>query len=174
MKKVHILWALLALSVLANAFFIGGSLYARGSAEGRFGHAGRPPAMGPGALGLSDEQARAFQNMAGQLRAHGEAYREDLRPVMVAFREQLAGSDPDPEVLAGYLREITDRRHRMQLGVIGDLQTLMAELEPGQRRLFIQFARRTPIFRMLGIGFDGRRSPGGRPGFRNFRERGSR
>ncbi|MCZ6605303.1 MAG: periplasmic heavy metal sensor [Alphaproteobacteria bacterium] len=173
MKK-NIAWILLGVSLTANVFFAGGMIYAKGKADSRFGpgfrhHVGERLG-GPARLGLSEEQREAFRGLLGEVRGRAEAFRDQMRPTMEAFRAELDRPDPDAGKLADLLLEISDSRHEMQTAIVGEMEVFMTQLEPGQRRLFVQFARRTPIFRILGIGG---RGPGRRgPGFGGFREGG--
>jgi hypothetical protein len=159
MKK-NIAWIVLSVSLAANVFFVGGFVFVRSVAHDRIetrveaGRQFREARLEQ--VGLTEDQRKSFQAMVESIRTRSESQREDLGAALADIRAQSEG-DTDPEVLAELLKHIVDSRYDMQLAIIDETSTFMSELEPEQRQKFLHFARRTPIFGALGLGFRGQR-----------------
>ncbi len=148
MKK-NIVWVVLGASLLTNALFVGGLLYARNGFHGRIEVRNE---MRVADMNLAPEQVQALRSLSETVRSRAMEQREEMRHLLVAFREQLeAGADP--VAVTSLLGEMVDKRHDQQRIIIDDLALFMDQLDEGQRLKFIRFARRTPIFRILGLGF---------------------
>lgn len=154
-------WALLAVSLALNVFFVGGHVYGRYYAHEfyRAGHWHRGERVRAGIerMNLSDEQRQAFRQMRKDVRERGRSLREANRDHRQALWREMAAESPDDQTIEGLLRSMADNRLAFQLEATRMARAFMAGLSPEQRAAFVEMARRHRVFGGYRRGGDRRR-----------------
>lgn len=143
-------WALLAISLALNVFFVGGHVYGRYYGHefhraGGWHHRDRARADFE-RMNLSDPQREAFRQMRKDVRERGQALREANREHRQALWQEMAADSPDAGKIEGLLRGMADNRLAFQLEATRMAREFMAGLAPEQKAAFVEMARRHRVF----------------------------
>lgn len=139
--KDRLPWLLLVVSVALNAFFVGGYVNARLSAEQVETPRGRISAVAS-QLNLSPEQHQAFREMTERRReARRRLYREGAA-LSGAYWDELTSAAPDAARLAELGEKRLKRRRAYQAESTALMRAFVERLRPEQRRQFAEFMKR--------------------------------
>ncbi len=139
--KDRLPWLLLVVSVALNAFFVGGYVNARLSAEQVETPRGRISAVAS-QLNLSPEQHQAFRAMTERRReARRRLYREGAA-LSGAYWDELTSAAPDDARLAELGEQRLERRRAYQAESTALMRAFVERLTPEQRRQFAAFMKR--------------------------------
>ena len=159
--RAKILWILLAGSLLLNAFFAGGYVYSKTTAERLHD---RPDArfdMVAEELNLSQSEREQLRALRRALGAERDRMREEGGPL----RQALIAEMREPTFDEGRINELLRERSKLFVtflgGVMSETHAFLDGLEPEKKRAFMAMMEQEHRFMwrlMGGPGRDGRKS----------------
>jgi uncharacterized membrane protein len=160
--RAKLLWILLAASLLLNAFFAGGYVYSKTTAERLRDGPGARFEMVVEELDLSQsehEQLRALRQAVGARRAQ---MREQGQPLRQALIAEMREPTLDQRRVDELLRERSKLFVNFLGGVMSEMHAFLDGLEPEKKQAFLAMMEQEHRFlwRLLGHrGRDSRKSP---------------
>jgi Spy/CpxP family protein refolding chaperone len=143
-SRQHLLWVLLALSLVLNLCFIGGAFWIRiHPPAAPFSPEQRLQQIAP-ELALDPSQQEAFDHFAKIVHVHMQQMRETVEPLMHDAWSELARPDADEARVIQLFDEAADQRRSFRREVMTAMLSFLATLSPPQRAKFVELARRRP------------------------------
>ena len=142
--RQHLLWVVLALSLVINLFFVAGALWIRIQ--------GPPLATNPeerllriGAqLTLDPQQKQAFEQYSQTVRVHMQQMRDAVEPLIGSAWLEIAKPDADETKVVQLFEEAGQTRRRYMRELAPKTLSFLATLSSEQRAKFVELARQRP------------------------------
>jgi Spy/CpxP family protein refolding chaperone len=142
--RQHLVWVVLALSLVLNLCFVAGALWVRVH--------GPPTATGPeerlqrigSQLGLEPQQKRDFEQYSEAVHASMQQMRSAVDPLMAQAWSELAKPDADEAKAIRLFEEAAESRRSFRRGMMAATLSFLATLSPEQRAKFVELARQRP------------------------------
>jgi uncharacterized membrane protein len=142
--RQHLLWAVLALSVVLNLCFVAGALWIRmhepmapASPEERLQRIGAQLALDP-------QQKREFDDYSRAVQARMQLMREAVEPLIGNAWSELAKPDAGETKVLQLFDEAAQKRYELRRELTSKTLAFLATLSPEQRAKFVALARRRP------------------------------
>ncbi len=145
-------WLLLVLSLALNGTFLAG--YWSGKRASAVAASGDARALVFERLRFDEEQRRAYEATAADLRARAEALAPETARLASEFWQEFESDQPDPVRLVGTLEQLTTARLEHRKGVVGAALAFQQRLSPEQRQAFRALFRHHDL---AGVQEPGRR-----------------
>lgn len=137
-------WVLLTLSLVLNAFFVGGHYYTGIQLEEARASEGARTNLLAGRLGLNEGQNAAFHEMRTRINLARQRYdTRNARHADVIWSE-LARPEPDMARIDGNLDRFWDNRKALLKANVAAARDFLDKLDDDQRQAFINLARENP------------------------------
>jgi Spy/CpxP family protein refolding chaperone len=142
--RQHLIWVVLALSLVLNLCFVAGALWIRIQ--------GPPPPLNPeerllriGAqLTLNPQQKQAFEQYSQSVRAHMQQMRDAVEPLIGGAWSEVAKPDADEAKVIQLFEEAGQKRRSFMRQLAPVTLSFLATLSPEQREKFVELARQRP------------------------------